>query len=232
MSSRNGKSGNVCVAGTNHRHARSEQIDAIDYGRPVRGITLRQVTDEDGPFLFRLLTDPFRSHLWMPNRKVYAEYQFRDAWRMWMDGMFAETFVIERNGQPIGLIFAYDQYLEHGITKIGEMLQEESMTGGAGAIAWALFIDYLFRTLPLRKIYMEVHGFNPSVSGMFRKVELAEEGILKADHYWDGSYWDLHIFAAYREAWPKVRRRILGARWPDAQALNAGPDRNSREGGE
>jgi RimJ/RimL family protein N-acetyltransferase len=211
MSSRNGKSDNVCFAATNQRLVRAAPYDGIDLGRPVRGITLRQVFDEDAPFLFRLLTDPYRCHLWMPGRKVYDEHQFREAWSRWMDGMFAEKFVIEKGGRPIGLIFAYDQFLEHGSTKIGEMLHEDDIGGGAGAIAWALFIDYLFRTLPLRKIYMEVHGFNPSVAGMFRKVELPEEGRLKDDHFWDGSYWDLHIFAVYREAWPKVRRRILPA---------------------
>jgi RimJ/RimL family protein N-acetyltransferase len=60
-------------------------------------------------------------------------------------------------------VLAYDHFPEHGFAKVGAMLQEESVGHGGGVVATALLIDYLFRTLPLRKVYLETYGFNPCV---------------------------------------------------------------------
>ena len=61
---------------------------------------------------------------------------------------------------------------------------------------------------------------------MWRKLGLIEEGVLKGDRYWNGAYWDLHIFALYREAWPRVRDRVLrlpAAKQPCAAAGSVSP---------
>src|SRR5262249_5736243 len=94
-------------------------------------------------------------------------------------------------------------------TKATTLLLEENVGHGGGVIATALFMDWLFQSLPLRKVYQEAYGYNAGVLRMWRKIGLIEEGVLKEDRYWNGAYWDLHIFALYREAWPKMRNRVL-----------------------
>jgi RimJ/RimL family protein N-acetyltransferase len=176
---------------------------------PFRGLSLRQVIEEDLPFVFRLYSDPARNHLWTPHRRVLDERAFQEAWGTWMNMIFAARFIVERKQRPIGLVLAYDHYPEHGFAKVGAMLAEEHVGHGGGVIATALLTDFLFRTLPLRKIYLETYGFNPSVLRILRKLGLPEEGCLKGDHYFDGEYWNLHIFAVYRESWADIRARVL-----------------------
>jgi RimJ/RimL family protein N-acetyltransferase len=174
-----------------------------------RGIALRQVLETDLPFLFQLLGDPTRVHLWLRGRPVYDEAGFRQTWSAWTSGMMGAKFIIESAGRPVGLVFDYDRTLDDGWTRVTTLVLEESAGRGGGVIGACLFMDWLFQSLPLRKMYHEVFGYNESVVRMWRKVGLTEEGVLKGDRYWNGAYWDLHIFALYREAWPKVRDRVL-----------------------
>ncbi len=193
-----------------------------------RGISLRQVLDRDLPFVFRLYTDPERNHLWTQSRRVCDERQFLEAWNTWMSTIFAARFIVESGQRAIGLVLAYDHYPEHGYAKLGAMLQEGSVGHGAGVVATALLADYLFRTLPLRKVYLETYGFNPAVIKMLRKLGLPEEGRLKESYFWDGAYWDLHIFAVYRESWPNIRARILRGERAGIADVAAHPHGNGR----
>ena len=185
-----------------------------------RGTSLRPVTESDLPFLFRLYTDPSRCHLWMGSRRVFDEREFVAAWSSWTGSTMGAKFVVENDRRPVGWVMSCDDYLEHGITKVHTILQEENVGHGVGVVATALLTDYLFRQLPLRKIYFEVFDFNPAVVRIWRKLRLPEEGLLKGDRYWDGTYWDLHIFALYREAWPDVRARVLRPE-PSSQSTHA-----------
>jgi len=174
-----------------------------------RGISLRPVLDEDSKFLFKLFADPSRCHLWLRNRTAYDESGFQQAWNAWTNGMIGAKLIVESASRPVGLVFDYDRTLEDGWTKATTLLLEENVGQGGGVIATALFMDWLFQNLPLRKVYLEAYGYNSGVLLMWGKIGLIEEGILKGDRYWNGAYWDLHIFALYREAWPKMRSRVL-----------------------
>jgi diamine N-acetyltransferase len=191
-----------------------------------RGISIRQVVADDLPFVFRLYTDPARNHLWTQCRRVFDEFTFREAWTTWMNNVFAARFLVESGQQPVGLVVAYEHFPEHGYAKIGAMLGAECVGHGGGVVATALLTDYLFATLPLRKVYLESYGFNPAVVRMLRKLGLPEEGCLKESYYWDGAYWDLHIFAVYRDAWPGLRVRVLSGEQRGAGHRLALPSRN------
>ena len=180
-----------------------------------RGIALRQVTEDDMPFLFRLFADPERCHLWMCGRRVYDERGFHQAWSGCTTDLMAAKFIVESGGRPVGLVFDYDRMLEDQYTKVTALLEEESTGHGGGVIATALLVGWLFQSFPFRKIYMDVYDYNRTVVRMLRKLGLAEEGLLKGNRFWNGTWWDLHMFALYREAWPKVRDRLL--RFPHAR---------------
>src|SRR5262249_3529523 len=154
-------------------------------------------------------------------RRVYDEREFREAWNAWVNGAMGAKFMVDSGPKPVGWVMSYDHNLEHGFAKVGTIVQEESVGHGVGPVATALLMDYLFRNLPIRKIYHEVYAFNPVVVRIWRKLGLVEEGILKGDRFWDGSYWDLHIFAVYREAWPDMRDRVLRQRRPAVHSLPA-----------
>jgi RimJ/RimL family protein N-acetyltransferase len=193
--------------------------------RSFRGISLRPVVEDDLPFLFGLFVDPGRCHLWMSGRRVYDQPGFADAWAVWSAEVMAAKFIVESAGRPIGLCFDHDRVPEDGSTQVTALLEEGHTGHGGGMVATALLVDWLFRSLPLRKVYLKVYGYNGAVVRILRKLGLAEEGVLREDRYWDGAYWDLHVFALYRAAWPPVRARVLGqsqAR-PVAQEKEAHP---------
>src|SRR5262249_48835467 len=134
---------------------------------------------------------------------------FGEAWAGWTTGSIAAKFLVSVAGQPVGLVYDYDRTLDDGFTKVTALLADERAGHGVGAIASALIGHWLFQTVAVHKVYMEVYGYNPAVVRMLRKVGLAEEGVLRRARFWDGAHWDLHIFALYREAWPEIRDRIL-----------------------
>jgi RimJ/RimL family protein N-acetyltransferase len=177
-----------------------------------RNISLRQVVEDDLAFLFRLFADPGRCYLWMRCRRVYDERGFHQAWSAWTTESMAAKFIIEAAGQPVGLVFDYDRAAEDGYTKVTTLLEEGSVGHGAGVIATALFVTWLFQNLPLRKVQMEVYGYNPAVLRMLHKVGFNDDGVLKGIRFWDGVYWDLHVLALYRENWPAIRDRLFRLR--------------------
>jgi RimJ/RimL family protein N-acetyltransferase len=174
-----------------------------------RGISLRQVVENDMPVLFRLFADPIRCHLWMRNRRVYDERGFYQAWSAWTSDMIGAKFIVESTGKPIGLAFEYDRALEDGFTKVTVLMEEASAGHGSGVIATALIVAWLFQTLPLRKVYMDVYAYNPAVVRMLRKLGFAEEAVLKQVRFWNDAFWDLHVFSLAREACPSLRDRLL-----------------------
>ena len=190
-----------------------------------RGITLRQVTEADLGFLFELFVDPCRSHLWMCGRAVHDERSFHEAWIGWSTGLRGAKFLVESANGPIGLVFDYERAVIDGFTKVTALLREENIGQGGGAIATGLLVDWLFQQLPLRKVYMEVYGYNRSVLRMLRRAGLVEEGVLQGARFWNEEYWDVHILAVERQAWLEIRQRFL--RTPNQERVSRAP-RNGR----
>jgi len=96
-------------------------------------------------------------------------------------------------------------------------MAENVWNSGLGIEALGLFINYLFDTFPLRKLYGEVPGFNLESFVSARGRIFREEG-RQRDHEWMfGRYWDLVIVAVWRDDWevsgqPLVRRLARGSR--------------------
>jgi RimJ/RimL family protein N-acetyltransferase len=194
-----------------------------------RSVSLRPVVDDDLPFLFRLFADPDRSHLWMRGRAVLDEAGFERAWEAWTSSSIAAKFIVESSQRPAGLVFDHDRTIDDGWTKVTTLLLQESVGRGAGVIATALFKQWLFESLPFRKIYHEVYGYNPAVIRIWRKLGFREEAVLKEDRFWNGKYWDLHFFAVYREDWPTLRARILRERKSPRRAVAGQAGANGKE---
>ena len=173
-----------------------------------RGIGLKQIAASDLPMLYSMFSDPDRFHLW-GHRHVMDEGQFHDTWRMWSKQRMEAKFTILKSGRPVGLVFDYDRSIEDGHTKVATLLPEHEAGRGAGVIATTLFGDWLFQTLPLRKLYFEVFGFNASVVRMLQKLDVREEMCRVQHRYWNGKYWDCHGFSLFREELSLMRRRLF-----------------------
>ena len=71
-----------------------------------------------------------------------------------------------------------------------------------------LFLGYLFRQFPLRKVCAEMLSFNyadvASGAGRFFNVD----GIMKEHEYYDGQYWDMYILSVTRAQWTQIAMRF------------------------
>ena len=175
--------------------------------KQLRGVTLRSVAGSDLPTILTLFGDLERAHLW-GHRRVCDEEQLFETWRFWSKEQMGDKFMVVRNGRPVGLVFDYERALEDGHTKVAAMLFGRETGRGAGVLSVALFSEWLFQNLPLRKLYLDVFAFNQPVIGMLNKLEVRKEMHKTQHRYWNGRYWDQYGFAFYREDLPKLLSRL------------------------
>jgi RimJ/RimL family protein N-acetyltransferase len=174
----------------------------------TRRIRLRTIEMSDYAFLYAAATDPSISYRWRyrggtPSPETFAA----DLWQ----GVLAQ-FLVERRetGQPVGLQTAYQADLANRTCYLA-MMADQIHTGSGLLLEGALlFVDYLFSTWDLRRIYAEVPGytFNSFKSGVGRYF--VEEGKLSEHSYHAGQYWDLHLLAISRDRWNEAANPMLG----------------------
>jgi RimJ/RimL family protein N-acetyltransferase len=184
----------------------------------LRSVTLRPVLRGDLPLILSLLGDVERAHLW-GQRRVGDEEQLLETWRAWSRDRVGAKFMVERRGRPLGLVFDYERSLEDGHTKIVTLLRADEPTHGAGVLATALFAQWLFQNLPLRKVCFDVFGFNGQVVRMLSRLEVKQEMQRREHRYWNGRYWDQFGFALGREECAKIVARFAAQRTPRARRV-------------
>jgi RimJ/RimL family protein N-acetyltransferase len=104
----------------------------------------------------------------------------------------------DKSDQVAGLVVAYNASPQDDFCYLAVITDRRFGSGTIEAIA--LFLRYLFRHWPMRKVYLESLEFNADQYSSAVKFGLfKEEGRLKAHHFFDGKYWDLITYAMYRE---------------------------------
>jgi hypothetical protein len=92
------------------------------------------------------------------------------------------------------------------------LLADHPATRGAGPIATALFVEWLFQNVPLRKVCFDVFGFNAGVIRMLRRLGIHQDMQRPEHRYWNGRYWDQFGFAVNREELPALMQRFRRGR--------------------
>lgn len=127
-------------------------------------------------------------------------------------GVLAQYLVdVGRGGQPLGLVTAYGADLQSGTAWLAFARFPGTGHPAAFAIGARRFVDHLFATWPLRKLYAEVLAPNlAAFEGVTDRVFVAE-GCHRDHAFLDGSYVDQHLYALWREQW-----QAATARWSDS----------------
>lgn len=165
---------------------------------PVLGNGTYQLTpieEGDLPFLYTLAVHPETSYRWRYRGNPPPPERFgTDLW-----GNVLVQFVARgtKTGDRAGLVVAYAADLAHGHAHLGAVFTPDHAGTGLAAGATALFVRYLFHTFPLRKLYLEVPGFNwPQVASAAGKL-FEVEGVLRDHDFYAGRYWDKYLCAVY-----------------------------------
>lgn len=107
--------------------------------------------------------------------------------------------------EPVGLVTAYGADLQSGTVWVAGARFDDQLHPSAFVLGARRFIDHLFDTWPLRKLYAEV--LEPNLAGVGRGAfDLFEtEGVLREHAYVGGTYVHQHLLALRRATWETVR---------------------------
>jgi RimJ/RimL family protein N-acetyltransferase/aryl carrier-like protein len=164
----------------------------------TRALRLDHIAPDDMGFLYTLAVDPQTSFRWRyrgappPYDKFLAD--------LWTNVLV--QFVVHdlRDGRPVGLAVAYGASPSLSHASVGAVFRAGYAGTGLAAQAVELFARALFKLFPLRKLYLEIPGYNwPQLqSGEGKLFEL--EGRLRDHYYYAGRLWDQYLGAIYPDA--------------------------------
>jgi RimJ/RimL family protein N-acetyltransferase/aryl carrier-like protein len=166
-------------------------------GPVLRGEALRLTPPgpDDIGFLYGLAVDPDNGFRWRYRGSVPSFERFTaEFWTGVVVQLVARRIEDDR---PVGHVVAYGGDMSMGHIYLGAVFQPDCTGGGLAAQAVAVFVRYLFKTFPLRKIYMEVPGFNWDQIASGEGTLFQVEGVLREHDYYDGRYWDKYYCAIY-----------------------------------
>jgi RimJ/RimL family protein N-acetyltransferase/aryl carrier-like protein len=172
--------------------------DPLAPGLTGHGIRLDPVVPDDTRFLYSLAAAPETGFRWR-YRGVPPSLD-RFATGMW--DQIVVQYVARRvdDNQPVGHLIAYGADPTTRFVHAGAVFVPSCTGSGLAARTVGMFVRYLFHTLPLVKVYLEVPGFNwPQISsgeGTLFRVE----GVLRDHLFYAGRTWHQYLCAIYRDS--------------------------------
>ncbi len=184
--------------------------------RTGRWVSLVPIGPQYMEFLYQLATNEENGFRWLLAGTVPpAEVFQQNLWK----GVLAQFVVVVRSSSaPIGIVVAYNAELNHRFAYLGADFAPNVQGIGIAIEAAELFVDYIFATYNLRKLYLEVPEYNLGSMAYGVGGILKEEGVLRGHTYFRGQYWDRHLLALYRDEFlsshrtPLSRRRSISPR--------------------
>lgn len=133
--------------------------------------------------------------------------------------------VAEVRGRAVGILSAHAAQLLDGVLQVGSAYFP-GVSPEVKATALAAFLDRVFETWPLRKVYLEVpehrrHAFLglPLVGAIAR-----QEGCLRSHEFFRGGYESRYIYAIYKTDWEHRTADPSFGRNPTADETDAVTD--------
>jgi RimJ/RimL family protein N-acetyltransferase len=98
--------------------------------------------------------------------------------------------LIKKNGNRIGYFRTSNYSEDNKNIYIGADLHSDYRGKGLGYTSYAQFIPYLFNSLKLNKISLEVLSTNMNAIKLYKKLGFVEEGIKRQEVYKNGKWVD------------------------------------------
>ena len=112
------------------------------------------------------------------------------------------------NSKPIGFVYSYNYNIYNEYLYITLYIRTKERNSILGAEVGAIFLDYLFKYYPIRKIYCTVYDYNKNSMKFLKNAGFKAEGILKKHRYFNNQYHDMHIMALYRKDLYELLKRL------------------------
>lgn len=167
-------------------------------------VRLRPLADSDLAALYEASTAPERGFRWRYRGTTPSLAEFH---AQLFEGVLCQ-FIVETVADRVahGLVCAYNAQFDQRFAYVAFVRFGPVRGRGEVLEGMMSFIEFLFRTWDLKKLYAEVPEFN--AQGMFdlesRSVRV--EGRLVDHCFHDGRWWDQLIVAVWREDWTALTR--------------------------
>ena len=173
--------------------------------------------EQDAPGLREMLTDPealeltgsYHAPSEMPEWNEAAERRLRD----WYGSRNDQTdrldlAVVDRaSGQCVGEVVLNEWNEPNRSCNFRTIIGPRGRNRGLGTEAIRLLLGYGFDRLGLHRISLDVLNFNPGARRVYDKVGFVTEGVLRAEHRWDGQWIDVTIMSMLADEWDRHRGR-------------------------
>jgi N-acetyltransferase len=169
----------------------------------VRGpaYSLRELTQDDAPALFRLGSDPdvTRFFSWGPYRDESEARAFIDS----LGGRERLELAIVRNGEdvPVGITGLSDFSLRDRRAVVGTWLGRPHWGSGANRESKALVMAMGFRALGLNRITALASPQNVRSIAALERLGFVREGVLRGWHVHRGEPRDVTVLRMMRDEW-------------------------------
>jgi ribosomal-protein-alanine N-acetyltransferase len=89
---------------------------------------------------------------------------------------------------------------EANVSELGLLIGDKDQWGkGVGSEACRLAIEYGFKSMKLRKIYLAVYESNPHAKKLYEKIGFITEGVLRKHVAVKGQYVDKYLMGLFKE---------------------------------
>lgn len=121
--------------------------------------------------------------------------------KQWFEKTSPMFFLIERRGEKIGYFRTSNYSKENRNIYIGADIHKDYRGKGLGYSSYLFFVPYLFETLDLNKISLEVLSTNEPAIKLYKKLGFVQEGIKRQEVYKNGKWVDSIIMSILRDDW-------------------------------
>lgn len=133
--------------------------------------------------------------------------------RILRENVLCQSLLVDRSDQAVGLAQCLVANFRHGTAQLGVALAPHVRRTGWPLLGVVLFVDEVFRSNRLRKLYVEVPANNiPQLStGVHRLFQW--EATFAEHEYFEGGYQDVHFYSLTYERFQNEKQfqRLLRA---------------------
>lgn len=126
-----------------------------------------------------------------------------------MHHYFHDYFTVLYRSEPIGYVYNFDFSLVNGNCKLVIFIEKKYRQFGMGGIVAINYMNYLFQSYPLKKLYSTIYDYNTESLQSNLKAGFIEEGCLKDFRYYNGAYHSMHILSMTRDSFDATLGRFV-----------------------
>jgi len=163
-------------------------------------VTLKPISLNDTEFLLGLRNDLEIANQFFSDAPLY-DFQ-HNSWLKTRNSNDLDFIIIENQTQKrAGRIYITQIDYRHQKGEYGIVLHPEFRGKNIAFKASLLLIDYVFRNLPINKIYLEVFESNLKAIKLYEKIGFKKEGLLKEEYFKNGTFQNVCRMSLLRNVW-------------------------------